>query len=190
MHVSSEMTRVVELIENGDPSAKDELVSLTYGELKRIAAQMMASERPGHTLQATALVHEAYIRVFGGKPDSQQQWNSRGHFFSALAEAMRRVLIDSARRRLSAKRGNDPDHTEWEESKVVADTPDEQLEAIDEALDRLEEFDPELAKVVKLRYFVGMTVPETAEALGISPRTVNRNWKSARAWLYREVAME
>ncbi len=187
MQGTAEVTRYLELIEKGDPAASDGLVAFTYDELQRIATQMMAKERPGHTLQATALVHEAFIRLLG--PDGQEpKWNSRGHFFSAAGEAMRRVLVDSAKRRLSAKRGGGVEHTIWDETGIGIDTPDEQVQAIDEALTRLEAIEPELAKVVKLRFFVGMTVPQTASVLGVSPRTVNRQWECARGWLFREVS--
>ncbi len=175
------------LIEDGDTNAAEGLVSLTYDELKRIAAHLMAIERPGHTLQATALVHEAYIRL--AKGDGQlAQWHNRGHFFSAAAEAMRRILIESARKKLAKKRGGGAMHTVWDDSRSDVDTPPADLLEVDGALAKLEAEDPALATVVKLRFFVGMTIPETASALDSSPRKVSRQWSCARAWLQREIS--
>lgn len=165
----------------------DRLLALSYDELKRIAAHMMAKERSGHTLQATALVHEAYLRLADGEGDAGS-WNSPAHFFSAAAEAMRRILIDNARRNKAAKRGGGAEHTELDHSKIATPTPPDELLTINTALDKLEAEDAQLATVVKLRYFAGMTVPETAQALGSSARTVNRQWECARAWLYREIS--
>ncbi|MGI9243131.1 MAG: ECF-type sigma factor, partial [Verrucomicrobiales bacterium] len=162
----------------------DRLLSLSYDELKRMAAHMMAKERAGHTLQATALVHEAYLRLADGE-GNPGSWNSPAHFFSAAAEAMRRILIENARRKKAAKRGGGAAHTELDNSKVAMPTPPDELLAINAALDKLEAEDSRLATVVKLRYFAGMTIPETAQALGSSARTVDRQWECARAWLYR-----
>ncbi len=164
-----------------DP-AHPNLDEYTYGELRQIARKMMAGERPGQTLQATALVHEAFLRLGG-----DQRWNSRAHFFGAAAEAMRRVLIDNARRKHAQKRGAGAEHTAWDDSRIEVGTPPEELMEIDEALGKLEAEDPDLARLVKIRYFAGMTVAETASALDVSERSVNRMWKCARAWLHREI---
>lgn len=175
-------------IEPNDAMQPD-IVSLAYQELRRIAGRMMSDERPDHTLQPTALVNEAYLRL--SKPDgSDRTWNSRAHFFSAAAEAMRRILIENARRKQALKRGAGAEHTEWDDSKIESPTPSEDLLAINEALDLLEAEDQALATIVKLRYFAGMSIPETAAALETSPRTVNRQWECARAWLYREMSGE
>ena len=165
----------------------DSLLDLSYDELKRIAAHMMAHERPDHTLQPTALVHEAYLRLANGEPFDAGAWKNRGHFFASAAEAMRRILIENARRRKTLKRGAGAEHTQLDDSKLAMATPPDELLAINAALDKLETEDPQLATVVKLRFFAGMTVPETALALGLSARTVNRQWECARAWLYREI---
>jgi RNA polymerase sigma factor (TIGR02999 family) len=185
----NEFTRILQAIDDGDEAAGEELLPLAYRELRRIASHKMAAERSTHTLQATALVHEAYLRLLG--PDGESpHWRSRGHFFKAAAEAMRRILIESARRRMAAKRGGGvARHTEFEESKAAARSapPPEEIIAVDEALAKLEQ-DNELAgQVVKLRYFAGLSVDETAAALGISPSTVNRTWRGARAWLRIEI---
>lgn len=182
-------TRATGPEDDGEEGADDadRLLSLSYDELKRMAAHMMAKERAGHTLQATALVHEAYIRLADGEGDPGS-WNSPAHFFSAAAEAMRRILIENARRRKATKRGGGAAHTELDNSKVAMPTPPDELLSVNAALDRLEAEDSHLATVVKLRYFAGMTIPETAQALGISARTVDRQWDCARAWLYREIS--
>jgi RNA polymerase sigma factor (TIGR02999 family) len=186
MDGNDDVSRVLELIAGGDVSASNELVSLAYKELRRIAANMMAQERAGHTLQPTALVHEAYLRMAG--PDGNgSAWNSKGHFFAAAGEAMRRILIENARRKMTAKRGGGAEHTRWDDSRIGGDPPAEDLLELDAALEALEAADSDLANVVKLRFFVGMTVPETAAALGTSARKVNRQWKCARAWLYRHI---
>ncbi len=184
----SDITRILEAVEAGNAVAAEALLPLVYNELRRMAAGKMAGERGDHTLQPTALVHEAYLRVAG--PDGKEvQWNSRAHFFSAVAEAMRRVLIESARRKSAKKRGGGAlDRATWDESKVAAVGQDDEILAVNEALSALEDEDPELARVVKLRYFGGLTVDETASALESSPRTVNRQWKCARAWLFRFIA--
>ena len=185
----SEITRILGAIEGGDDEAEEELLAAAYHELRRIAASKMASERGGHTLQPTALVHEAYLRLLG--PDgAQPQWDGRAHFFGAAAEAMRRILIESARRRQSMKRGGDQVRTVWDESKFVVETvaPPEEIIAVDEALAKLQLESPDAAAVVKLRYFAGLSVDETAAALGISPRTVDRTWRGAKAWLKMEIS--
>lgn len=187
--VMDEITRILEAVKAGQSEAAEQLLPLAYEELRRIAAQQMASERAGHTLQPTALVHESYLRLLG--PDKQElDWDSRGHFFSAAATAMRRILIESARRKKSLKRGGDVDHTAWSDSKLEFSVPSEEVLAVDEALTKLEAEDPALAKVVSLRYFAGMTVPETAAALGVGTSTVDRQWKCAKAWLFQEMADE
>lgn len=183
----NEVTQILNALENGDAEAGEELLPLLYSELRRIAAQRMASERDGHTLQPTALVHEAYIRLVG-RDGTEQKWNSRAHFFGAAAEAMRRILIDSARKKSRLKRGGDYDRVTWEESKIGAGPPEDELLAVHEALENLEQEDPELSVVVKLRYFAGMTISETAAALGVSDRTVTRRWECARVWLFCEIS--
>ena len=182
-----EITRILEAVDGGDAAAAEALLPLAYDELRRIAAQKMASERAGHTLQPTALVHEAYLRLLG--PDgSELEWKSRGHFFAAAAQAMRRILIDSARRKQTVKRGERADHTELDESKLEFAVPSEEILAVEEALQTLEKEDPELARVVMLRYFAGMTIPETASALGVSTSHIDRQWLCAKAWLRREIS--
>jgi RNA polymerase sigma factor (TIGR02999 family) len=183
----SELTKIFEAVEAGDTEAGEHLLPLAYEELRRIAISKMAGERDGHTLQATALVHEAYLRLLG--PDGKQrQWDSQGHFFTAAAEAMRRILVDSARRKKSLKRGGDAQQVTFNESRLESAMPSDEILAIDEALEKLEAESPEFAKVVKLRYYAGLTLPETAASLGISESTVQRTWRTARAWLYREIA--
>lgn len=156
---------------------------LVYGELRRLAHIRMASERPGQTLQATALVHEAYVRLLGTEDPG---WDNRGHYFAAAAEAMRRILIERARRRTRLKRGGQDQRVTFDEVIAGEDRP-EQLIALDEALDRLEKHDEMMAQVVKLRYFAGLSVSETSSALGVSSRTVNRQWTAARAWLFQQM---
>ena len=178
---------ILDAIERGDHEAAERLLPMAYKELRRMAAARMSHERAGHTLQATALVHEAYLRMMG--PDGgERTWNSKGHFFSAAAEAMRRVLIEHARKKQSLKRGGDRVRTTLDESGLAMDSPVEDVLVVNEALEKLEAEDAALAKVVKLRYFAGLTIPETASALEVSERTVNRQWTCARAWLYREIS--
>lgn len=182
-----EITRILEAVEGGDAAAAEALLPLAYEELRRIAAMKMASERAGHTLQPTALVHEAYLRMLG--PDGEALgWNSRAHFFAAASQAMRRILIESARRKQTAKRGKNAEHTSLDESKLEFAVPSEEVLAVDEALKKLEEEDPHLARIVMLRYFAGMTIPETAYALGVSTSTLDRHWQCAKAWLHREIS--
>lgn len=172
-------------LRDGRREAFDELLPLVYAELKRLARSRLARERPGRTLQATGLVHEAYLRLVG---DESLSWDNRGHFFATAAEAMRRILIEQARRRRSLKRGGGQTPQPLDEEMLATAPPDEQLLALHEALERLEASDPERGRVVKLRYFAGLSVEETAQALDLSPRSVNRLWASARAWLHREIA--
>lgn len=158
---------------------------LVYDELRKLAAAKLANEKPGQTLQATALVHEAYVRLVD--VDESQNWNSRGHFFGAAAEAMRRILVEKARRRACGKHGGDRGREELESSGVAAPEVCEDLLALDEALERLAEHDPQSAQLVKLRYFAGLTIPQAAEILGVSPRKADFIWSFARAWLRREI---
>jgi RNA polymerase sigma factor (TIGR02999 family) len=181
----SEVTGILNALVRGEPHAAGQLLPLVYDELRRLAAQKIAREAPGQTLQATALVHEAYLRLVGA--DQAQDWNGRGHFFAAAAEAMRRILVENARRRQSLKRGGDRAHQDVEGVQLVAPEPQQDLLALDEALDRLAATDPMAANVVQLRYFAGLTLPEAAQALNISPRTAGRLWAFARAWLRREI---
>jgi RNA polymerase sigma factor (TIGR02999 family) len=184
----NEVTRILSAVEQGDPQAAEQLLPLVYNELRRLAAQRLVQEKPGQTLQATALVHDAYLRLVGG--DSAQQWNSRGHFFAAAAEAMRRILVENARRRNSEKRGGGCERQELIESQIVAPETGHDLIALDEALDKLAGVDPSSAELVKLRYFAGLTIPQAAEVLGVSPRKADSIWAYARAWLRREMGDE
>ena len=184
----NDVTRILSAIERGDPRAGGELLPLVYGELRRLAKQRLAREKPGQTLQATALVHEAYLRLVGD--DASGGWNSRGHFFAAAAEAMRRILVERARRRTRVKRGGGFERAELEPSALAAPEPDQELLALDEALTRLAAEDPQSAEVVKLRYFAGFTIPEAAEALGVSPRQADFLWAFARAWLRQALESE
>jgi RNA polymerase sigma factor (TIGR02999 family) len=180
-----DVTQILSRIESGDPTAAEQLLPLLYEELRRLAACRLADEKPGQTLQATALVHEAYLRLIGGP--NGQSWNSRGHFFAAAAEAMRRILVEQARRKNRVRHGGALRRVDFDSEVPISDGTDENLFALDEALQRLTTEDPEAAEVVKLRYFAGLTIEETASALGISVRTVNRHWAYARAWLFRKL---
>ena len=181
----SEVTHLLGAIEQGDPHAAGQLLPLVYDELRRLAAQRLSQEAPGQTLQATALVHEAYLRLVGGAPDAH--WNGRGHFFAAAAEAMRRILIERARQWHSQRRGGGRKRLPLERAEVAAPQPSPDLLALNEALERFEKLDRLKADLVKLRYFAGLTIPQAAEALGISPTTADRYWAYARAWLHAEV---
>jgi RNA polymerase sigma factor (TIGR02999 family) len=183
----SEVTRILSAIEQGDPHAAEQLLPLVYDELRRLAAARLAQERPGQTLQATALVHEAYVRLVDA--EQAERWNSRGHFFAAAAEAMRRILVDNARRKQSEKRGGGArERRPLRDDDRIAAPINEELLDLDEALAKLAVADPQAAEVVKLRVFAGMTVEEIARAQETSPRTVKRDWAYARAWLGRELA--
>jgi RNA polymerase sigma factor (TIGR02999 family) len=182
----SDVTRILSAIEQGDPHAAEQLLPLVYDELRQLAAQRLAQEKPGQTLQATALVHEAYLRLVD--VEQAQHWDSRGHFFAAAAEAMRRILVDHARRRRSQRRGGAAKRQSLASLDPASPAPDEELLAVDEALERLHQLGPAKAELVKLRYFAGMTIPEAAQALGISVPTANRYWAYARAWLDEELA--
>ena len=185
----NEVTKILRAAESGEggENVTERLLPLIYDELRRLAAHQMAKQRSGQTLQATALVHEAYLRLVGQDDPHRQQWDSRAHFFAAAAQAMRRILIDQARRKQSLKRGGDLARATWDESKVGAVATPEEILAVDEALTKLSQEDPDLAKLVNLRYFAGMTVRESAAALGVSPSTIDRQWACARAWLFREI---
>ena len=181
----SDITQVLEQMCQGEPKAAAELLPLVYEELRRLAAVKMANEVPGHTLQPTALVHEAWLRLAGSQ---NQQWAGRAHFFAAAAEAMRRILVERARRKRAARHGGAQERVDLQEVDLACPTPDDQLLALDEALDKLAARHPRQAEVVKLRYLVGMTFPQTAEALGISSESARHLSRHARAWLYREMA--
>lgn len=176
----TDVTRILESLEAGDRQAAGELLPLVYEELRQLASARMRGERAGHTLNATALVHEAYLRLVGRDDPG---WEGRGHFFAAAAEAMRRILVDSARRRQALKRGGDGKRVPLEEAEPTIIVPAEDLLAVNEALDDLEREDERSASVVKLHYFTGMTLKETADALGRSPRSIQRDWTFAKAWL-------
>jgi RNA polymerase sigma factor (TIGR02999 family) len=186
LHIMSDVTRILSAIEQGDPQAAEQLLPLVYDELRRLAAQKLAQEKPGQTLQATDLVHEAYLRLVGGEPDAH--WNSRGHFFAAAAEAMRRILVDQARRKRSQRRGGMHGRCELRDDDRVEIPVDDELLDLDEALAKLASADPQAAELVKLRVFAGMTVEEVARVQGVSVRTVKRNWVYARAWLGRQLS--
>jgi RNA polymerase sigma factor (TIGR02999 family) len=175
----SDVTRILSQIESGDPSAADQLLPLVYDELRKLARSRMSREPSDHTLQATALVHEAYLRLVG----SGQSWKSRAHFFGAASEAMRRILVESARRKVAAKRGSGQQRDPGDVAEIATPKDPEELLAIHEALDELEKVDLESAELVKLRYFVGLSVDEAAECLGISPRKATYVWAYARKWL-------
>ena len=183
--VDHDVTQLLDSLEEGDPKATDRLFPLVYDQLRRLAVQKMAQEAAEHTLQPTALVHEAYLRLIG---DGSARWDSRGHFYAAAAEAMRRILIESARQKASLKRGKGLVRVKLSDNSV-ADAPSapESVLALDEALQKLEQKDPESFRLVMLRYFGGLTVEEAAEAMEISPRTAKRHWSFARAWLQREI---
>ena len=180
----NEVTRILEEIEHGNSQAAEQLLPLVYNELRKLAAHKMSGEAQGHTLQATALVHEAWIRLVGG---SAQQFQNREHFFVAAAEAMRRILVDHARRKKSLKRGSGVAAQEFVEGAFVFAQPPEELLAVNDALDQLAAKDSPAAELVKLRYFVGMTMEQAASAMGMAPRSAERLWAYARAWLKREI---
>jgi RNA polymerase sigma factor (TIGR02999 family) len=181
----SDVTRILSAIEQGDPHAAKELLPLVYEELRKLAAQRLTGEAPGQTLQATALVHEAYLRLVD--VDQVQHWDSRGHFFAAAAEAMRRILIDNARRKRRPKHGGDRRRIDLDAAASVVDPPADDFLALDEALTKLAAEEPIKANLVKLRFFAGLPLPEAARMLGISTRTAERYWTYARVWLYAEL---
>ena len=196
----SDVTRILSAIDSGDPHAAEQLLPLVYTELRKLAAARLASEKPGHTLQATALVHEAYLRLVNVPANSRSQapdpspqtpapaFSSRGHFFAAAAEAMRRILVESARRKQRLKHGGQHARIDLDSACAMTDAPSLDLLALDEALSKLAAADPAKADLVKLRYFAGLTMPEAASALGISLATAERHWAFAKSWLHAELA--
>ncbi len=181
-----DISQLLTAVQRGDTLAADQLLPLVYEELRKLATSKMAQENPGQTLQATALVHEAFVRLVDVQ--NAQKWNSRGHFFAAAAEAMRRILVENARRRQQLKRGGQFQKSEVDDIVIVAENIQDDLIALDSALTHLANVDPEAARLVQLRYFTGLTIQEAAENLGISPRSADRIWAFARAWLHREIS--
>ncbi|MFC1634776.1 ECF-type sigma factor [Planctomycetota bacterium] len=181
----TDVTRILNAIEQGDPQATEKLLPLVYEELRLLAAQKLSQERPGQTLQATALVHEAYIRLIGSEA---QNWDRRGHFFAAAAEAMRRILVENARRKKSSKHGGDQQRIDFDDVDFAIEEPSDDLIALDEALTKLSEMDPIVADLVKLRYFAGLNIEQVARFQGIARRTAVDHWAYARAWLRREIS--
>jgi RNA polymerase sigma factor (TIGR02999 family) len=181
----SEVTRILTAIEQGDPVAAEQLLPLVYDELRKLAAQRLARESPGQTLQATALVHEAYLRLVDAK--AAKPWNSRGHFFGAAAEAMRRILVENARRKRRHRHGGRLGRIDLDQIDLADDEASGELLALNEALDRLAQEEPVIAQLVNLRYFAGLTIEQSAAALDLSVRTANRHWAYARAWLYQQL---
>ena len=180
----SEVTRILTAIEQGDAKSTDELLPVVYNELRRMAAHKMAGEPAGHTLQPTALVHEAWLKLVD---TPNQSWQNRAHFFGAAAEAMRRILVARARRKHTQRRGAGAGHLDADEIEIASPAPDDQLLALNEALDRFAALEPRQAELVKLRYFVGLKIEEAADVLGISEATAKRWWAYARAWLFNEI---
>jgi RNA polymerase sigma factor (TIGR02999 family) len=190
----SDVTRILSSIEQGDPRAADQLLPLVYDELRCLAAQRLAQEKPGQTLQATALVHEAYLRLVANPGQEsgvdEPRWENRRHFFAAAAEAMRRILVDNARRKRSVKHGGRRVRIDLDEALVVGDAPRQDLLEVDELLDQLAAADPRAAELVRLRYFAGLTGEQAAAVLGISPRSADLLWAYARAWLFERMQGE
>ena len=184
----TEVTRILSAIEQGDPHAAEQLLPLVYDELRRLAAQKLAQEKPGQTLDATALVHEAYVRLVGS--DAAQVWQGRSHFFAAAAEAMRRILVESARRKRRSTHGGGLVRRPLDEIDAAAPEASDDIVDLDEALDQLAAKDPVKAKLVELRSFAGLTLDEAARVLGISPSTADRHWAYARDWLYRRICSQ
>lgn len=184
----SEVSQMLEAIGRGDGHAAEQLLPLVYQDLRRLAANMLAREPPGQTLEATALVHEAYARLVG--PEEQQNWKHRGHYFAAAAEAMRRILVEKARRKQRIKHGGELQRIELDDERLVCEVPSDQMIALDEALQRFGEEEPEKAQLVKLRFFAGLSLEEAAETLGISRATASRHWTYARAWLHDAISAE
>jgi RNA polymerase sigma factor (TIGR02999 family) len=181
----SEVTRILSALAQGDPQAGSRLLPLVYDELRKLAAQKLAHETPGQTLQPTALVHEAYLRLVGAEPETH--WENRGHFFAAAAEAMRRILVENARRKQCQKHGGGVARQELDPDQITAPAIREDLLALDEALTKLAAANPQAAQLVQLRYFAGLSIPEAAQTLGIAPRSADRIWAYARAWLHQEI---
>lgn len=184
----NDVTHILSAIEHGDPHAAEELLPMVYDELRKLAAQRLAEEKPGQTLQATALVHEAYLRLVGVR--DAQRWDSRGHFFAAAAEAMRRILLNRARDKKRSKRGGERCRVDLDHVEVALDTCDEQLIELDEALTQLAVEDPDAARLVNLRFFAGLTLKDAAASLGLASRTAERQWAYARAWLYARLRQD
>lgn len=184
---SLNVTQLLQNLNNGDTSAEGKLIPIVYGELRRLAAYYMRGERPDHTLQATALVHEAFLRL---TEQSEVNWQGKAHFFGVAAQVMRRILIDHARARVRMKRGSGGQKLTLDEGLVLTEARSAELVAVDSALDRLAKLDPRQARIVELRFFGGLSVEETAKVVGISEKTVKRDWSVARAWLYQELRAE
>ena len=182
----SDVTKILDQIGEGDSAASEQLLPLVYEELRKLASAKLANEKPGQTLQATALVHDAYLRLIGS--ESEANWDSKGHFFAAAAESMRRILVDRARRKRTRKHGGHLARVELPDAASPDDSRAEELVALDAALSKLEEKDPVKAELVKLRYFAGLTIPEAAEALGIGVSTVDKYWAYSKSWLRTEIA--
>ena len=180
----SDVTHILERAQAGDPQAADELLPLVYEELRKLAAYRMANEAPGQTLQPTALVHEAWLRLNGG---DHQQWNGRAHFFGAAAEAMRRILIENARRKQAARHGGGQARLDIAELEIAVAVKDDELLAVSDALEKLVSHNRQMAELVKLRYFIGLTTEDAAELMGVSVRTADRWWNYSRLWLYQEI---
>jgi RNA polymerase sigma factor (TIGR02999 family) len=184
----TDVTRILSAIEQGDPHAAEQLLPLVYEELRKLAAQKLAKEKPGQTLQATALVHDAYLRLVGASfKDTGKEWQGRAHFFAAAAEAMRRILVDKARRRRRHKHGGGQPHADIDLANLAAPMPEDDLLTVDEAMTRLAEEHPLRAQLVRLRFYAGLSNEDAAQVLGISATTAKRYWRFARAWLHREV---
>jgi RNA polymerase sigma factor (TIGR02999 family) len=181
----NEVTQILDAVSRGEAQAAEQLLPLVYEELRLLAAQRLAQEKPGQTLQATALVHEAYLRLVGN--DADPQWDNRGHFFAAAAEAMRRILVEKARHKAAQKHGGGRTRQNLDPLNVPAAEPREDLLALDQALTKLAQVDASAARLVELRYFAGLTLPDAALALGVSSRTADRLWAYAKAWLHREI---
>jgi len=190
----NEVTRILDEIQQGNAGAAAELLPLVYDELRKLAAAKLAHEKPGHTLEATALVHEAYLRLVdatgeqGANAPRSPRFDGRGHFFAAAAEAMRRILVDNARKRHAAKHGGNLKRHDAADVPIAAPEPTDDLVALDEALDKLAALHPQKAELVKLRYFAGLTIEQAAEALGISPATAKRHWTYSKAWLFQAIS--
>ena len=180
----ADVTHILERVEQGDPKAAEQLLPLVYEELRKLAAARMANEAAGHTLQPTALVHEAWLRLIG---DENKKWDGRGHFFGAAAEAMRRILVDRAREKAAGKRGGGWQRLDLEKIEIAVDADPEILLLVNECLDKLAKQEPKAAEIVKLRFFVGLTLDEAGQLLGVTERTAKRHWAFARAWLYGEM---
>jgi RNA polymerase sigma factor (TIGR02999 family) len=187
----SDVTRILSAVEQGDPHAAEQLLPLVYDELRKLAAQKLAHEKPGQTLNATALVHEAYLRLVqpasGAASGHDGPWNHRGHFFAAAAEAMRRILVDNARRKQADKRGGQRQQQELHDAAIAAPAADDEMLAVDDLLDQLATIDPVAANLVKLRFFVGLTMEDVAQALDMSVRSAYETWAYARAWFHRRL---